>query len=291
VGLLVAALAGVAAFFVALVVPPLVEQGKRLTENLPAYVDELQGLLGDYPTVQGWLQDAAQRAAADPAGLADELLSFGTGLVSGVANLLILVTLTVYLLLDGTRLFAWLTAGMSPSRRARAGRLRAELSRVVGGYVLGQAIVSSLFAVFTFVTLSAAGVPEPLLLAALAFVLDAVPLVGATIATVPAVLLAATVSVPTALVVLVLFVAYQQVENNLVAPRAFGSTLQISSLAVFIAVMIGSTLLGVVGALLALPVAAAIPVIARALRGDDSVLRERTAPSPAEAEPEAKRAG
>jgi predicted PurR-regulated permease PerM len=155
---------------------------------------------------------------------------------------------------------------MPSHRRERARRIRREVSHVVGAYARGQLIVSSLFAVFTFVTLTVAGTPEPLLLAVLAAFLDAIPLVGATIATVPAVLLSLTVSIPTGLVVLALYVVYQQVENYLIIPRVYRGALQIPSLAVLVAVIIGSTLLGIIGALLSLPVAAAVPTVLRAWR-------------------------
>jgi predicted PurR-regulated permease PerM len=145
-------------------------------------------------------------------------------------------------------------------------------------------ITSVLFSIFAFVTLTIAGVPNPVLMAVLAGVCDGIPLVGATLATIPPVLLALTVSVPTAVVVLVLYVAYQQVENYVVAPRAYKNALQISSLAVLVAVTIGGALLGVVGALLALPVAAAIPAIARVWNEDTTALPEPAVPWPAESE-------
>jgi predicted PurR-regulated permease PerM len=262
VGALLAASVAAVALFGLVVVPPLIEQGTRLADNLPGYVDDAQGLLADHPKVQRWLQDNVGQANARD-GVLRGALSVGTGVFSGVSNLLVLAALTVYLLLDGERVFAWLTDRLSTRQRARARRVRREVSRVVGGYVCGQLITSVLFSVFTFVTLSIAGVPEPLLLAVLAGVFDAIPLVGATLATIPPVLLALTISVPTAVVVLVLFVAYQQLENYVLAPWAYKNTLQISSLGALVAVTIGSALLGIVGALLALPVAAAIPAVAR----------------------------
>jgi predicted PurR-regulated permease PerM len=105
------------------------------------------------------------------------------------------------------------------------------------------------------------GVPQPLFLALLAAVGDAFPIVGVTAVTIPTVFLALTVSPTAAIVVLIAYIIYQQVENYYIVPRVYQSTLNISSFAVLIAVLIGSALLGIVGALLALPIAAAIPVI------------------------------
>jgi predicted PurR-regulated permease PerM len=138
-----------------------------------------------------------------------------------------------------------------------------EISKVVSGYLAGQVITSLLFGIFTFTVLSIAGVPQPLFLALLAGILDAVPIVGVFIATIPAFLLALTVSVPAAIAVLIAYVVYQQIENYVIVPRVYRNTLQISSFAVLIAVIIGSELLGIVGALIALPIAAAIPVVER----------------------------
>jgi predicted PurR-regulated permease PerM len=258
---------------VAVIAPPLVHQGANLAENLPEYVEDFQGIIDNYPTVDKWLEDVSQDGANDPEALLERIttflpgvLSFGAGIVSGVVSLFFLVVLTIYLLLDGPRLFETYTSRLDPVQRARMRRLRLELTKVVSGYVFGQAIVSTSFGIFSFAVLSIAGAPEPLLIAVLAAILDAVPMIGATLATIPAVLLAATVSLPTALVVLVLFLVYQQVENNIIAPRAFRNTLKISSLVVLLAVSFGSALFGVLGAMLALPVAAALPALIRALR-------------------------
>jgi predicted PurR-regulated permease PerM len=290
VGTLLAASVTAAGLLAVVVVPPLIQQGGRLADNLPGYVDDAKGLLAGYPSVQNWLKDHANQESA-PDGMFKGALSVGTGIFSGISNLFVLAALTVYLMLDGERLFAWLTDGLSASRRARAKRVRREVSRVVGGYLRGQLITSVLFSVFAFVTLSIAGVPEPLLFAVLAGVFDALPLVGATLATIPPVLMALTISVPTAVVVLVLFVAYQQVENYIIGPWAYKNTLQISSLAVLVAVTIGSALLGIVGALLALPIAAAIPAIVRTWNEDAPALPEPAVPWPAEPEPTANGTG
>lgn len=266
------------ALLIAIIAPPLVEQGTNLADNIPEYVDDFQHVIERYPTIDNWIESQTSteengEGGADTNTLVERVttflprvLSFGAGLLSGLVSMFFLLVLTIYLLLDGPRLFELYTSKLDPVQRARMRRLRLELTKVVSGYVFGQAIVSGTFGVFTFTVLTIVGAPEPLLLAVLAAVLGAIPMVGATLATIPAVLLSLTVSVPTGLIVLGLFVTYQQVENNLIAPRAFRNTLKISSLAVLIAVSFGSALFGVLGAMLALPVAAALPAIIRALR-------------------------
>jgi predicted PurR-regulated permease PerM len=266
VGLIFVLLVIAFTLLIAIIVPPTVEQGRRLIDDLPTYMDTLEARLEIYPEFQNWLQNARDTATVDSQTVLSEVYAASGGVASGVASAFILLAATAYLLLDGPGLFAGLVSGMAPHNQTRATRIRQEIGRVVGGYLRGQLILSTLFGVFSFVTLSLAGVPEPVALAVLAAFFDAIPLVGATLATIPAVLLALTVSAPTALVVLVLYIAYQQVENYVISPRVFGKALEIPPLAILVAVTVGSTLLGILGALLALPIAAAIPAVARAWR-------------------------
>jgi predicted PurR-regulated permease PerM len=266
VGLILMLIVGTTGLLLAIVVPPTVEQGQRLIDNLPGYIDQVEGRLEEYPTLQQWIQDARDTSPVDSGLVLRGALSTGGGLATGVSNSFILLAATAYMLLDAPRIFAWLLGGMSPHNQARTIRIREALTRIVGGYLRGQLITSALFGGFAYVTLSLAGVPEPLALAVLAAFFDAIPLVGATLATIPAVLLALTVSVPVALVVLVLYIAYQQVENYVISPRVFQGELDIPALAVLVAITFGSSLFGVAGALLALPIAAAIPAVARAWR-------------------------
>jgi predicted PurR-regulated permease PerM len=266
VGLILVLVIGTIALLLAIIVPPTVEQGQRLIDNLPSYIDRLEARLEDYPALQQWVQDARDTGTVDSGLVLRGALSTGGGLASGVTNSFILLAATAYLLLDGPRMFAWLIGGMAPHNQARTIRIRQALSRIVGGYLRGQLITSALFGGFAYVTLSLAGVPEPLALAVLAAFFDAIPLVGATLATIPAVLLALTVSTPTGLVVLVLYIAYQQVENYVITPRVYHEELDVPALAILLAVSVGSSLFGIAGALLALPIAAAIPAIVRAWR-------------------------
>jgi len=271
VALILVVIAAVALLALALLLDPLIDQAVSFTEDLPTYVEQVQSLIRANSEVVAWIQERVTTGAANPNAVLTNVLSFGSGIVSGVGNIVILIAMTVYLLMDGPRVFAWAIGPLHQHQRRRAKRVRAEISRVVGGYIGGQIIVSLLFGLFTFVVLTLAGAPQPLLIACLAALLDAIPLIGATIATIPAVLVALTVSFPTAMVILVLFVAYQQVENYIIAPKVFRGALHISSLVVLIAVLVGSTLLGIVGALLALPVAAAIPAVARVWHDDPSM--------------------
>jgi predicted PurR-regulated permease PerM len=254
--------------FLLILIPPIIDEAGNFTDDLPDLVDHTRGLLQDrYPSIYERLQNFAQQQSESGTIAADlpipQILSVGAGIVQGISNTVIVLVITAYLLLDGSRIYRWSVRYLPDSQEMKVRQAMPEISKVVSGYLLGQIITSLLFGIFTFIVLSVAGVPQPLFLALLAAILDAVPIVGVFIATIPAFLLALTVSVPVAIAVLVAYIAYQQVENYVIVPRVYRNTLQISSFAVLIAVVIGSELLGIIGVLIALPLAAAIPVVER----------------------------
>jgi predicted PurR-regulated permease PerM len=269
VAALLGVLLAVTAGLLALTVPPLIRQGTQLATDLPGYLDRSQPYFRDHPKLYTQVHTFLDTRAKDPSLYLSHAQAVGTGVVTFVTRSLLVLTMTAYLLVaDGERSLFRLFGYLPPAQRAKVRRALPEVSRVVSGYAVGQVVTSTLFGLFAFGVCLALGVPQPLLLALLAAVADAVPIVGAVLATAPAVLLALTVSPTAAIVVFALYAAYQQVENHVIVPRVYRSTLQISSFGVLVAVAIGAQLLGVVGALIALPVAAAIPVIERIWRED-----------------------
>ena len=231
------------------------------------------------------MQGAAAGSDADPQAVASRFLAAGTGLFRGISAFLIVLVMTAYLLADGERIYDWTVRYLPHEQRVRVRQALPEISRVVSGYLLGQFLTSLLFGIFAYVVLSILGVPQPLLLAILAAVADAIPVVGVVIATIPAVLLALTVSPSVAGIVLALYLAYQQVENYLIVPRVYRGTLELHPFAVLIAVLVGAQLLGVLGVLLALPIAAAVPVIERIWGGRGSTGPAVSLPVPAAGQP------
>lgn len=268
---------GLFAGFTWLIVPPLITQGQSIVDNFPEYTQSLERFIARYPTINEQYQEIKQDGLPSDFSLPwNDVVSITTGIVGGVTNLFFVLVLTFYLLIEGERSYTFVARYVTPRLRFRLRRAFPELTRVVSGYVIGQLINSSLFALFAYVLLLATGTPEPLLLAALAFLLDAVPIAGAPLATIPAVLLAATVSPSTAIVVLVAYLIYQQIENYVLIPRVFGNTLQVSALAILLGVLIGGQLLGFIGIILSLPLTASIPVLERIWREEvpDTLTRE-----------------
>lgn len=188
-------------------------------------------------------------------------------LMRGVGGALIIFALaailTLYLLIEGDTTYRWLLAFVPKERRPKVNQTAIECQRVIFGYVAGNVATSVFATIFVLMVLSVLKVPAALLLALLAGVCDFVPVLGFILSAVPAVVLALTVSAPTALVVVLLYIAYHTLENYLIAPWVYGDRLQLSNLAVVIAFAVGAELAGVVGALIALPIAAAYPAIER----------------------------
>lgn len=258
----------------ALVIPPIIAEGKQLASDLPHYVEDVQPYFKNHPEAYAKLQDLVNRRAKDPSLYLSHAQEVGIGVGSALTQALLLITMTAYLLIaDGERTLFWLFRYLPQKQRAKIRAALPDISKVVSGYVVGQLITSALFGVFAFIVCLALGVPQAVLLAVFAFIFDAVPIVGAILATVPAVLLALTVSPTAAIIILVLYVVYQQFENHFIVPRVYQQTLKISAFGVLIAVAVGAQLLGIIGALIALPVAAAIPVVER-------VWREEQPPAP-----------
>lgn len=265
VGLIV----GIAGFF-GIIVPPLVQQGQSFIDSAPEYLERFEGFISRYPSLQEQYdklredglggEGAGEGGTSVPVGQAVEVTA---NIVGAIANTFFVLVLTFYLMLEGERTWAFLSRYFTPRLRHRFQRAYPEITRVVSGYVVGQSINSLSFGIFAFATMWFLGVPEPLLIGALAAVFDAVPIVGVPIATVPAILLALTVSWQTAVIVLVLYVVYQQFENYVMVPRVFGNTLQVSALSILVGVLVGGQLLGVIGIILSLPITASIPVLER----------------------------
>jgi len=175
--------------------------------------------------------------------------------------------------------------------RARMGQTMLEVSDVVTAYVQGQALTSILFGLFSLAVLLLCHVPAALPMALLAALCDVVPVLGIIIATLPAVAVAFTVSPQAALAVLLLYAGYHVLENYVIIPRIYGHRLQLSSLVVLAALVVGGELLGILGALIVLPLVAAYPIVERIwLQAylSDEVIKDHSALESADAEGSAR---
>lgn len=187
------------------------------------------------------------------------VMTLGRALLSGLVSVGIGLIITVYLLLDGRRTYEWFVAFAPRARRPKIHRSAAAAREAIFGYVRGNVITSVIATVFTYIVLLLLKVPGAMLLALLAGILNFIPVVGMILSIVPAFLLALTVSVTTAVAVTGIYLAYNAIENYYIQPRVYGRAMRLSSLAVLAAFAVGAELAGVVGALIALPIAAMYP--------------------------------
>jgi predicted PurR-regulated permease PerM len=178
-----------------------------------------------------------------------------------LADSLIVIVLTVYFLVDMPRIRTTLYRLVPSSRRPRAILIGDEVFAKVGAYVLGNVLISVITGVATFIWLTAFGVPYPLLLAIFVAVLDLVPIVGSTIAGVVSAAVALTVSLPVCIATVAFFIVFRLLEDYLLVPRIIGRAVKVPGLITVVAVLIGGALLGIVGALVAIPIAAALQLL------------------------------
>ena len=248
----------------ALLVPALINQAACFGQAFPQLRAEA---LDQIPV--GWglrqsiehLLDPANWAAAD--SWLGHFMSAGGVAISGISQIALVLVIALYLLIDGGKSYEWLLAFFSPLHRRKLRLTAQEISKVIFGYVSGQVITSVLVMIFTFVMLSVLHVPGALTLAILAGVLDILPILGFIIATVPAVLLALTVSSQTAVIVVIFYLLYHALENYLIVPKVYGKSLRLSTLTVLLGLLTGALLAGIPGTLAALPVIASYAAIER----------------------------
>jgi predicted PurR-regulated permease PerM len=255
-----------AAAFLLSVIPPLVTQFGNLVDDLPGYLARLQDRsaqfreLNDRFNVSDQLQGLVGTL---PSRLGSGLLGFTGRVFGAVFNGLTVLVFTVYFMADMPRIRAGVVRLFPVERRARARQIVDLVVDKVGGYMIGNIIISLIAGVVSFVAFTVLGVPFALPLAFLVAICDLIPMIGATLGAVIGVTVAlfATSLWPTTVLVAAFFVAYQQLENYVIAPRVLKTTVELGAAAVLIAGLIGATVLGLVGALMAIPVAAAFSVL------------------------------
>jgi predicted PurR-regulated permease PerM len=254
----------------ALLIPPLVEQGNNLVNNLPEYVqdiqdfvqknDRLRQLEEDY-NITAELQKQASTLPGRVGDAAGILSDIGLGLVNSVFAGVSIFVLSLFMIGSGRTWLGWMAARQGPAREDWLNRLFDRIGRAVGNYVagaLGQAFVAAILA---YVVLRVLGVPYAGSLAVIIFLLDLVPLVGATLGAIIVGIITLFNDFPTSTIIWTVWsVVYQQIENNVIQPRIQARAVQVHPFGVLVSVLFGSTLFGVLGALLAIPIAAAIQI-------------------------------
>lgn len=254
-----------------LIVPPLVAQVTNFGNAVPDFIDDLTAGRGPL----GWLQDEYQivdriREAIEEQGvggilgLGGPVLDVVRSVVTAVVGAITIIFLTYFMLLEGPRTVSGILGLLPESTRPRYERVGRDIYRAISGYVTGNLLISLVAGTLSTIVLFAMGSKYAVALGLLVAVLDLIPLAGATLA---AILVSTVIFIETdwlrGLIVIGFFVAYQQFENHVLQPLVYGRTVQLSPLAVLCAVLIGAQLAGILGALLAIPIAGSLIAIVR----------------------------
>ncbi len=269
VAVVFAGVIGLFAALVGLLLPPLAQQGAQLADNAPDYVQSLlrnkqvRSLDQHYHVVTK-LQEQLKAKLSSGRVWTDVfggVLGAGRAAISGVFSAFTVLVLTLYLTASLPTVKEVCYRAVPASRRDRVRTLGDEITRRVGGYVIGQIAVASTNAICTYILLRILGLPYPEALAVLVGFLGLIPMVGATLGAVVVVVVALFSSVSTAVVAAIYYVVYQQLENYVIAPRVMKRTISVPGAVTVIAALAGGTLLGVIGALMAIPTAAGLILI------------------------------
>jgi predicted PurR-regulated permease PerM len=279
---------------IALLVPPIVTQANNLVQNLPEYADEvtrfvnendrLRQLQDDYD-ITGRIEEAAGELPSRLGDAAGVLGDIGVGLVNSIFAAVTIIVLSIFMLSSGRRFMdAWIRE-YQPDREEWWNRLFERIGNAIGNYVAGALLQATIAGVTSYIMLLILGIDFALPLAVIVFLLDLIPLVGATLGAIIVGIVTLFSDFPVDTIVWAVFaIVYQQVENNIIQPRIQARAVQLDPLIVLVSVLFGSALAGVLGALLAIPVAAALQITYREYRAQKrqapSVIRPGPEPSP-----------
>jgi len=258
---------------IALIVPPLITEANTFADNVPRYADDvtkyvedndrLREINKDYEVTQK-LEEEAKKLPNRLGGAAGTLRDIGFGIVNSLFALITILVLTAFLLGSGRRWTDSIIDSRPPEQRDRLRRARDNMASAVGGYVAGALTIAVIAGIATYIVLAILGVPFRGPLAVIAGLFSLIPLVGATIAAVLIGIVTLFENFPTATIIWVIWaIVYQQFENHVIQPQIQKRTVNVQPFITIVAVLFGATLLGVLGALVAIPVAASIQILLR----------------------------
>jgi predicted PurR-regulated permease PerM len=254
---------------VLLMIPPLLSQFLDLLARAPAERDRIvEGLEG-----RNWAKPLVTAIKDLPldsigAGAGSQMIGYSTRLLELVGYGISTLFLAIYLLADPVRSKGVLFAVLPRHHHVKLAKILLELKIIVGGYMRGQLITSLSIAVFVFVLLVALGVENALAIALFAGLTDIIPFVGGYIASTPVIIAVTPLGATATIIVTALMVTYQEFESRILVPRVYGRVLRLPPAIVLVALLVGGTLAGILGALLALPIAAGLQMVLRELRVD-----------------------
>jgi len=249
---------------VALLAAPFVTQVDQISKNAPHAADDVM----KNPLVHHLDQryDLVDKLKAHASDLPNLVFGAAGTVINGIAATVTILFLSAFILFELPTINELILSQLRPEAAERARTIGGHINRNVGGYVAGNLVISLIAGIVAIVTLWLLGVPYALTLGVVVAIGDLIPLVGATLASVLVIAVAYFSQGTTdAIIVFVVIMVYQQIENHMIQPLVYKHTVQIPSLVVLVAVLIGAALLGILGALIAIPVAGTIQVVAKDL--------------------------
>ncbi len=262
-----AALAGLVTLFAV----PLVREGAQFADEVPNLIRDARegrgpvgGLIQRFHVVE-YVQQHSDQFRAYASGLGAPTLAVVRGAATTVAGILTIFVLAYLMVLQAPRMLDEFLALFDPRRAERIRRVGSDCARTITGYISGNLLISVICGLLTYVVLLVLNVPFAGLIALFVAIADLIPLVGATLGAIVAALAGFVHSLTAGIVVVVFFIVYQQVENHLLQPIIFSRTVQLNPLTVLVSILIAVELAGILGALLAIPVAGMIQVVVRDL--------------------------
>jgi predicted PurR-regulated permease PerM len=266
-------LLGVPILLIALIVPTIITEGTSFADNVPEYARDVTNFVEDNPRLReinrdyditSKLEEEAAKLPDRLGGAAGTLRDVGFGIVNSLFALITILVMTAFLLANGR---AWTDRALGtrpPEQRERLRRSLDRMASAVGGYVAGALTIALIAGVATYIVLAILGVPFRAPLAVIAGLFSLIPLVGATIAAVLIGVVTLFENFPTATIIWVIWaIVYQQFENHVIQPQIQKRTVNVHPFITIVSVLFGATLLGVLGALVAIPIAASIQILIR----------------------------
>ena len=257
------------AFFSAVVyfiVPPLIIQIQQLAATLPDYLKTFGNLVTSLRNLgnSAWLnasQETLNSLSNFLGGFLQNIFNTTIGFFNGAAALAVMFILTLYLVLDEDGIKKFFISLFPIKQKARLITIANKIGVKLGGWLRGQIILGIIVGAFVYAGLLLMHIPYALTLAILAGVLEIIPIIGPIISAVPAILIAFTISPTTALMVTIFYILVQELENKLLVPKVMQHTVGLNPISIIIIILIGAKLMGVLGMLLAVPVASVFFVI------------------------------
>ena len=273
-----AVLVAILVFVGLLVIPPLVVQGASLWANLPSEFNRLQTFLISHKLMihRVTLEEAVQSAPSGSGGNAvGTVLVAISGVIGGIFGLITILILTFYLLLEAGAMFEYLVRFVPPGRRGDVATAARQSVAKVSAWLRAQFILAGVMGTFAAIGLGLMGVPYFYVIALIAAVGETIPIVGPVIGGLAAVAVAITVSPKLALMVGIYFLILHQLEANVLVPKIMERSVGVSPVAVMVALLVGGSLMGIAGAILAIPTAALLSVIIEEIAAEHDARLQR----------------